>query len=168
MRHLLDQHLNLRPFGARNICLAHSCPNISLVSPFYEQGLKLLDEDFTATHSGRSPAARSLNCNMGTWGNQEKATHGGHTTLPAKLCSSHVSNTHKGGVLSETSRSADVLFMHQLSYGYSLIVIGIGVNLHLTSKHIKEIRWYIYTLKHTFDTILLRRLGVILFYFSYY
>lgn len=108
MSQLLDQHINLGPFGPRNICLAHSCPNISLVTPFYELGLKLLDEDFTAVHSGHFPAARSLNCNMGTWENQEKATHGGHTTLPAKLCSSHVSNTHKGGVLSETSWSADV------------------------------------------------------------
>lgn len=66
MSRLLDQHINLGPFGPGNICLAHSCPNISLVTPFYELGLKLLDEDFIAVHSGRSPVARSLNCNMGT------------------------------------------------------------------------------------------------------
>lgn len=35
---------------------------------------------------------------------------------------------------------SEVSIMHKLSYGYSLRVIGIGVNLHLIFRHIKEMQ----------------------------
>lgn len=88
---LLCQHINFRPSALGNICLASfMSKHNSAVTPLYELGLKLL-----ALPAASGSDSLSLSCNMGTWGNWEKATRRGHASPAALACSSHVSDTHQ-------------------------------------------------------------------------